>query len=215
MKLGIGKVAPDQPQRLVALEQRTHRPLGGEAERATEVSVLDQGQLRLVRPKLVIALFDRRRPVGGSTAHGLVLVNAACTLQSLSDRWRISLRAGGEGRIPFAHRRGVPEGRAGELRRESVRIRVRADVLPVEHELAQLTVPMRCLGSQVSLGEIVGRRVREGEECGAAVVTIARPPADLELLRIRRVPRYEVIGRWIGCCPEKRAAPDRAIPTTR
>src|SRR5207244_10533042 len=45
VKLGIRKVAPDQPQGLVAIQQRHHRTARGEAVRATEVSVSDQGKL--------------------------------------------------------------------------------------------------------------------------------------------------------------------------
>src|SRR5512133_288024 len=59
MKLGIGGVAPDQLQRLVTLEQRAHRPLGGEAKRAAEVAVLDQGQAGSSGIENMIARTDR------------------------------------------------------------------------------------------------------------------------------------------------------------
>jgi hypothetical protein len=59
MKLGIGEVAPDQPQLVKALKQGFDRPLCGEAVRATEVSVLDQSEARALGAADVVPLRDR------------------------------------------------------------------------------------------------------------------------------------------------------------
>ena len=52
------------------------------------------------------------------------------------DRRRVAPPAGGEDWVPLAEGAGVCEGRSGELEREGPRILGRADVLPVENELA-------------------------------------------------------------------------------
>ena len=50
MELWIGKVAPNQAEPVEAIEQRHHRTTRGEAERAAEVPVLDQGELGREEP---------------------------------------------------------------------------------------------------------------------------------------------------------------------
>ena len=42
MELWIGQVAPNQAEPVEAIEQRHHRTIRGEAERAAEVPVLDE-----------------------------------------------------------------------------------------------------------------------------------------------------------------------------
>ena len=59
MKLGIGEVAPDQPQPIETPKQGFDRPLGGEAVWAAEVSVLDQREAGALGAGDVIALLDR------------------------------------------------------------------------------------------------------------------------------------------------------------
>lgn len=44
MKLGIGQVAPNQTEPVEAVEKRHHRTIGGVAEAAAEVPILDKGE---------------------------------------------------------------------------------------------------------------------------------------------------------------------------
>src|SRR4051794_14176674 len=71
MELGVWKVSPDEANAIEAIEEGFHRPAGGEAERAPEVSVLDQGQPRRVGPRDVIAVCDRGQRAGGRSDHSI------------------------------------------------------------------------------------------------------------------------------------------------
>jgi hypothetical protein len=62
------------------------------------------------------------------------------TTWSTDRRW-IALRTGGEHRVPLTDGAGVSEGRTGEFQRQGMGVLGRADVLPVENELAQIAIP--------------------------------------------------------------------------
>lgn len=64
VKLRVRKVAPDQPQGLVALQERLDRPAGNEAEWAAEVAVLDQRQFGHLGAENVIARLDWSQGAG-------------------------------------------------------------------------------------------------------------------------------------------------------
>lgn len=59
MNLGVGKMAPDQPQPIKAPKQGFDRPLRGKAMRTAEVPVLDQGELSALSADDVIPIRDR------------------------------------------------------------------------------------------------------------------------------------------------------------
>jgi hypothetical protein len=63
------------------------------------------------------------------------------------DRRRNTLCGGRQRRVPLAHLTGMAECRPGELQREGMRIGALADVLPIEHILAELPVPTRRSGA--------------------------------------------------------------------
>src|SRR5438270_1958346 len=90
-----------------------------------------------------------------------------------------------------------------------MRIGALADVLPIEHVLAELPVPTRRSGVEARVGKTIGRRVRVGEECSPLVARITRPPPDLDLLSIASVAHDEIIGWWIGRTPREEA--DREV----
>jgi hypothetical protein len=77
MKLGIREVAPGQPQPIEAPEEGFDRPLGGEAVRAAEVSVLDQREARTLGAGDVIALRDRSEIARCPRARGQSATTAA------------------------------------------------------------------------------------------------------------------------------------------
>src|SRR4051794_33800645 len=64
MELRVRQVAPDEPQRVIALEQRLNRALGGEAVWTAEIAVFDQRHSRPVGPEHMVALPDRRQLTG-------------------------------------------------------------------------------------------------------------------------------------------------------
>src|SRR5258708_38217001 len=72
---------------------------------------------------------------------------------------------------------------------------MRADVVPVEDVLAEKAVPPCGRGRESLPGEVLRGGIGVGVERGLAVPRIARPPADLDLLRVAGVARYEII-RW-------------------
>ena len=166
VKLGVRKVAPDEPQRVVAIEQRLQRPAGCEAERAAEVAVFDHRQRGLLGAEDVVSVPE----------HDQLLEAGAVT--GLGNRRRNTLRGRREIGVPLADRTGVAEGGAGEFEREGMRIAVIADVLPIEDVLTHLRVPARRRRAHVPVAICIGRRVREREEGGPIVVGIAGPPAD-------------------------------------
>jgi hypothetical protein len=58
MNLRVRVVTPDEAQAPVAIEERIQRPIRREAERAAEVSILDQRQLGLRGPEDMVAVSD-------------------------------------------------------------------------------------------------------------------------------------------------------------
>src|SRR5271154_5875837 len=89
----------------------------------------------------------------------------------------------------------MAESRAQELEREGVGVRSSADIVPVEHVLAQVSLPACRGGGERAVAETLWRRVRVGGEGGARVTGVAGPPADCDLLRVHRVAHDEVC-RW-------------------
>ena len=82
MKLGIGEVSPDEAQCVEAIEERHHRPAGGEAEPAPEVPVLDQSQLGRVGADDVIAVSERGQCAGGRGSHPIYVTQRPARRQS-------------------------------------------------------------------------------------------------------------------------------------
>src|SRR5581483_6224637 len=121
-----------------------------------------------------------------------------CHGADLMDRRWLTLCARGERPVPPANGASVFEGGQGELQRQGMRILGRADVLPVEDELAQVGVPAGCLWIQVRVGKPVWRRMGKGEEGRAVVLAIPGPPTELDLLSISRVTHDEVVRGGIG-----------------
>ena len=78
----------------------------------------------------------------------------------------------------------MAECRAREFERERVRIRRGADVVPVEDELAQLSVPTSCRRREFPVSKTLRGRMRVSIESGLAVAGIAGPPTDFDLLRV-------------------------------
>ena len=103
----------------------------------------------------------------------------------------------------------MTEGRTRELQRPRLRVLGVADPLPFEHVLAEPRIPVAGGGTQVGLAEPVGRRIGEGEERGGAVVRVARPPPDPDLLGIAAVAHDEVVRRRVGRPPGEEA--DRQV----
>jgi hypothetical protein len=106
-----------------------------------------------------------------------------------ADRGRDPVDARRQGRVPPADGARVPKRRAGEVQGEGVRVALRADVVPIEDELAEVVVPVRRPGVEVAVGEVIRRRECIREERGASVSVVPRPPADLDLLGVSRVPQ--------------------------
>src|SRR5258705_5339207 len=104
-----------------------------------------------------------------------------CPRPASPDRRWNTFRSRRQRGIPLARCAGVPKSGSGEFQRQGVRIGALADVLALEHELAELRVPVRGTGADVGARKAVARWVREGEEGRAVVVRITRPPADLNL----------------------------------
>src|ERR687897_598552 len=69
MQVGVWKVSPDKAKGVEAIQEGLHRPAGGEAERATEVAILDERQLRRMGPGDVIAVSDRGQCAGRRGGH--------------------------------------------------------------------------------------------------------------------------------------------------
>src|SRR5437588_752216 len=111
--------------------------------------------------------------------------------------WGDALGAGRQDRVPAAHPAGGPDGGEAEVEPGTVGVRRDADVVPVEHVLAQRRVPMGGRWRQRPRVEPVGGGEGEGEEGGTRVATVARPPAHLDLLGVGGVPHYEVVGRGV------------------
>src|SRR4051794_14691178 len=69
MQLDVGEVSPDEAQLVEAIQERDHRPAGGEAVPAPEVPVLDQRQLGRVGADHVIAVSERSQCADGRGSH--------------------------------------------------------------------------------------------------------------------------------------------------
>src|SRR5829696_402632 len=117
------------------------------------------------------------------------------------NRRRLALPAVGEDWIPGTHIARVVEDRLGELERECVGVVGRADVLPIEDELADVRVPVRRVGREVSGGEALRRRVGVAEERRSIIFLVARPPTNLDQLRIAGIAQDEVVPRRVGRLP--------------
>src|SRR5271167_1040615 len=79
-----------------------------------------------------------------------------------------------------------------------MRIAAGAEVIPVQHVLAEFRLPAGSRGSEACVPEVLRRGVRVGVEGCPAVSHITGPPADRDLLRIHRVAHDEVLRRRIG-----------------
>ena len=62
-------MSPDKAKGVEAIQERLHRPAGGEAERTPEVPILDERQPRRVGPGDVIAVSDRGECAGRRGSH--------------------------------------------------------------------------------------------------------------------------------------------------
>src|SRR5205809_7818754 len=62
-------MSPDEAQRVEAIQERHHRPAGGEAEPTPEVPVLDQRQPGGIGAGDMIAVSDRGQCAGGRSGH--------------------------------------------------------------------------------------------------------------------------------------------------
>src|SRR5579884_4562003 len=113
------------------------------------------------------------------------------------ERWWCALGTGEQRGVPPTHGAGVAEGRASELERGRARIGAGAHIVPVQYEFPELLLPACGGGRQPARGEVRGRRMGVGVERGLAVASIARPPADRDLLRVHRVARDELVRRGI------------------
>ena len=71
MQLGVGEVSPDDSKGSEAIQQGLHREAGREAERAPEVPVLDQGQVRRIRASDVVVVAEWSQRGGGRGRHPL------------------------------------------------------------------------------------------------------------------------------------------------
>lgn len=69
MQLRVWKMSPDEAQGVEAIQERHHRPAGGEAEPTPEVPVLDQRQPGRVGAGDMIAVSDRGQCAGGRGGH--------------------------------------------------------------------------------------------------------------------------------------------------
>src|SRR5260370_21992645 len=99
----------------------------------------------------------------------------------------MGVSAGGQPWIPRADHARVPECRAGELQRHGRRIRIRANVVPVEDVFTEVGVPPCGRGRKSLAAEALRGGIRVGVEGCLAVPGIAWPPADLNLLRVPRI----------------------------
>src|SRR5690242_2477016 len=100
---------------------------------------------------------------------------------------RVAYGAGGQLRVPTAHGACVPDRRQPERPGNGVWVRLVPNGVPVQDELAELRVPVRRRRRQRGVLEPVRTREGEGEEGGAGVAGVARPPPDLDLLGVGRV----------------------------
>jgi hypothetical protein len=71
MQFGVGEVSPDKLKGSEAVQQGLHRETGRETERAPEVPVLDQGQVRRIRATDVVLVADWSQRGGGRGRHPL------------------------------------------------------------------------------------------------------------------------------------------------
>src|SRR6476660_6782454 len=112
-----------------------------------------------------------------------------------NDRRWVAVRALRESRVPPTDRAGVIESRARELEAQGARIGALPDVVPLEHELAEVDVPVSGIGRQLTVLEPLGRGVSEGVEGGAVVLRVASPPADLDPLGVAPVAGDDIVAR--------------------
>src|SRR5437773_1040955 len=71
MQLRIGQVAPNEAERIEAIEQRHHRTMRSETEPAGEVPVLDEGECGRRGADDVVALVDLHKRSCGGCGHVL------------------------------------------------------------------------------------------------------------------------------------------------
>src|SRR3954453_23966916 len=86
-------------------------------------------------------------------ANSILALATSLAPAGLPDRRRNSICRGGESGVPPAHPAGVAECGAGEFHRRGVRIGALPDVVPGEHVLAELCIPMAPGGAQVRIPE--------------------------------------------------------------
>ena len=77
MHLGVREVSPDKPKPVEAIQEGLHRPAGGEAERTSEVSILDQGQPGRIGAGDVIVGCDRGQRAEGHAGHPVYVTQRA------------------------------------------------------------------------------------------------------------------------------------------
>src|SRR5580700_11398864 len=92
--------------------------------------------------------------------------------------------AGGQSRIEVTDGAGVADGGEAEIESGAERIGGPANVVPVEDELTQVLFPMRLGRRQGGRRQTLRGGHGKGVEGGVRIAGIARPPADLDLLRI-------------------------------